>query len=140
MTLIRVAAERAKAPVEAILEVLNSTKIVEIENGMKLKQADVKLEESREREGRTFWLWRLTQAAPRCVLSRGNKYRIEADTGAARCTGIDERWVVREGVAVERHNGSFDVAINESLDGANQLVDKTVSLPTGAYRSTVLRS
>lgn len=140
MTLIRVAAERAKAPIEAILEVLNSAKVVEIENGATLKGADVQLEESRERDGRKFWLWRLTQSAPRCVLNRGKKYSIEADTGAARRTGFDERWVVREGVAVKRRNGAFDVAINESLDGANQLVDEAVSLPTGSYKSTVLRS
>jgi hypothetical protein len=138
MTLIRVSAERAGGPREAVLEVLNTTRHVDIDGDGEIVMDDVYIEDSRERDGRTFWLWRLVTDAPRCVLSKGRRYAIEDDTGAVRRTRPAERWVVREGVAVRRRNGAIDIAINESLAGSRRLVDETVSTPTGAFRSTVL--
>lgn len=139
MTLIRVAAEKARGPLRAILEVLNETSYFEIDGGTELQDIDIQLEESREKDGRTFWLWRLVQEAPRCILNRGNQYLIESETGAVRPSDKSERWVVREGVAVQRGNGSIDVAVNDSLRGPNRLVDETMASPTGAFSSTVIR-
>lgn len=138
MTLIRVSENRAAKPIEAVLTVLNAADVVETEAGDSFVDAHVQLGNPSEQEGRTAWLWRLSDDAPRGVVSRGKRYSIEADTGAVRRRKFGERWTVREGAVVRRQNGAFDVLINDSLSGATRLVDEAIANPTGAYRTTTL--